>query len=95
MADETKNRRDFRKGAASGTVAATAIAAGTATPASAQIAPLAVSPATRTADFVLKNGKVITVDAGFTIAQAIAIAGDSILAVGSDAAIAAHVTAAT
>jgi predicted amidohydrolase YtcJ len=42
------------------------------------------------ADLVLRNGKVITVDAAFTIAQAIAVAGDRIVAVGPDAAMAAH-----
>jgi predicted amidohydrolase YtcJ len=93
MADETMPRRDFLKGAAAGTVA-TAVAAGTAAPASAQIAP-AAAPATRAADLVLTNGKVITVDAAFTVAQAIAIAGDRILAVGPDAAMAAHIAAGT
>jgi predicted amidohydrolase YtcJ len=47
------------------------------------------------ADLVLRNGKVITVDAAFTIAQAIAIAGDRIVAVGPDAAVAAHTGPAT
>ena len=47
------------------------------------------------ADLVLRNGKVITVDAAFTIAQAIAIAGDRIVAVGPDAAMAAHTAPAT
>lgn len=37
------------------------------------------------ADLVLRNGKIITVDPGFSIAQAIAIRKDRILAVGSDA----------
>jgi predicted amidohydrolase YtcJ len=95
MADESMPRRDFLKGAAAGTVAATAAAAGSAAPASAQIAPAAAAPATRAADLVLTNGKVITVDAAFTIAQAIAIAGERILAVGPDAAMAAHFAAGT
>src|SRR5437667_6769439 len=34
-------------------------------------------------DLVLSNGKIITVDERFTIAQAVAIAGDRIVAVGS------------
>jgi predicted amidohydrolase YtcJ len=51
--------------------------------------------AARPADLVLKNGKVITVDRDFTIAPAVAIAGDKILAVGSDAAIAEHIAPAT
>ena len=37
---------------------------------------------------ILFNGKVITADWPFTIAQAVAIAGNRILAVGTDAAIA-------
>src|SRR4051794_19735727 len=37
------------------------------------------------ADLVLYNGKVITVDGGFSIARAIAIRGDRIVAVGDDA----------
>ena len=43
------------------------------------------------ADSVLNNGKIITVDAASTIAQAIAIRGDRIVAVGSDIAMTAHV----
>jgi predicted amidohydrolase YtcJ len=42
------------------------------------------------ASFILKNGKIITVDQAFTIAQAISIAGDRIIAVGSDEGMAAH-----
>ena len=95
MADETMPRRDFLIGAAAGTVAATGIATGTAVPASAQTAPPPASPASRAADLVLKSGKVITVDAAFTIAEAVAIAGDRIVAVGPDAAMAAHLAAGT
>lgn len=40
------------------------------------------------ADLILTNGKIITVDSAFTVAQAMAIAGDRILAVGPDAAMA-------
>jgi predicted amidohydrolase YtcJ len=47
-------------------------------------------PTTVPSDIIFKNGKVITVDAAFTIAQAIAIAGDRIVAVGPDAAMTAH-----
>src|SRR4051794_2075528 len=47
------------------------------------------------ADLILTNGKIITVDPAFTIAQAIAIAGDRILAVGPDAAMAAMAGPAT
>jgi len=37
------------------------------------------------ADVVLTNGKIITVDARFTIAQAVAVRGDRLVAVGSNA----------
>ena len=36
------------------------------------------------ADLVLTNGKIVTVDERFTVAQAVAIRGDRILAVGSN-----------
>ena len=42
------------------------------------------------ADLVLRNGQVLTIDAGFSKAQAVAIRGDRILAVGSNAAMSAH-----
>ena len=64
-------------------------------PAEAQVQARSVSTNPRPADLVLKNGKIITVDAAFTIAQAIAIAGDRIVAVGPDAAMAAHTGPAT
>ena len=35
-------------------------------------------------DLILSNGKIVTVDERFTIAQAVAIAGDRIVAVGSN-----------
>jgi predicted amidohydrolase YtcJ len=75
-------RREILKGA--GTVIAAAVGPGFASKANAQAA---VTP-TRAADLVLRNGKIITVDRSFTIAQSIAIAGDRILAVGPDAAMA-------
>src|SRR5207237_1577140 len=40
-------------------------------------------------DLVLSNGKIITVDERFSIAQAVAIKGDRIVAVGSNAEVAA------
>jgi predicted amidohydrolase YtcJ len=49
-----------------------------------------VSAPNQAADLLLKNGKVITVDTTFTIAEAIAIVGDRILSVGPNAAMAAH-----
>jgi predicted amidohydrolase YtcJ len=62
--------------------AGTAVAAGLA-PAAAQTA--AAAPA----DTVLRNAKIITVDPAFAIADAIAIAGDRIVAIG--AAVAPHI----
>ena len=38
-------------------------------------------------DAIFYNGKIITVDSGFTIAQAFAVRGDEYVAVGTDAAI--------
>src|SRR5262245_57987225 len=76
-----------------------AVAAQRQTPAVAQATRPAVAPAAPAgvgpAVMVLRNGKVITVDAAFTIAQAIAVSGDRILAVGPDAAMAAHTGPAT
>jgi predicted amidohydrolase YtcJ len=53
------------------------------------------APLVRPADTVLRNGKIVTVDAAFTIAQSIALAGDRIIAVGPDDAMAAHAGPAT
>jgi predicted amidohydrolase YtcJ len=44
----------------------------------------AAGQAPATPDLILSNGKIITVDERFTIAQAVAIAGDRIVAVGSN-----------
>ena len=96
MTDERFPRRDFLKVSAS-----TALTLGAGLPATAQTSAAAPpSPAptfsiARPADFILKNGKVITVDANFSIAQAIAVAGERIVAVGEDAAMAAHAAPAT
>jgi predicted amidohydrolase YtcJ len=76
-------RREFLKAAAGASL-------GTVMPVQAQAQALPASPVDRPADLVLKNGKIITVDKGFTIAQAIAIAGERIMAVGPDAEMAAH-----
>jgi len=81
-----RTRRLFLKAAgAAGTVLAGALpkAAGAQAPLQA-LARAASGPA----DLILTNGKIITVDSAFTVAQAIAIAGDRVLAVGPDAAIA-------
>lgn len=45
---------------------------------------------TSTADFLLTNGKIITCDAAFTIADSIAVTGDTISAVGPGLVTAAH-----
>src|SRR5262245_42872510 len=93
MANEAILRRDFLKGAsAAGTAVAAALASGRTVPAAAQTAPppASVDVTVVPADLVLKNGNVVTVDTTFTIAQAIAIARDRIVAVGPDAAMAAH-----
>ena len=81
-------RREFLKAAAGASL-------GTVMPVQAQAQALPASPVARPADLVLKNGKIITVDKGFTIAQAIAIAGERIMAVGPDAEMAAHTAPAT
>ena len=57
--------------------------------------PVPANPASAPADLILTNGKIITVDAAFTIARAIAVAGDRIIAVGPDAAMARHGAATT
>jgi predicted amidohydrolase YtcJ len=81
-------RREFLKVAAGASL-------GTIMPAQAQSPSLPASPLTRPADLVLRNGKIITVDEDFTIAQAIAIAGEQIVAVGADAEMAAHIAPTT
>jgi predicted amidohydrolase YtcJ len=88
MAIKRMLRRYFLKGTAS-TAALASLTPGLRLPAAAQ------SAATRPADLVLKNGKIITIDGQSMITQAIAIAGDRIIAVGSDASMAAHTTPAT
>lgn len=54
-------------------------------------AAAAASAQTTPADLVLRNGKVVTMDAKNPLGQAIAITGDKITAVGSNAAIARYV----
>ena len=44
----------------------------------------------RPADRIFRNGKVVTVDRNFTICSAIAVAGDRIIATGSDAEVSAR-----
>jgi hypothetical protein len=92
-------RRRFLTGVGASTacVAATVSAGGLTRPAAAQTTGPSepARPAIAAADLILKNGKVITVDSAFTIATSVAIARDSILAVGSDEAIAAYAGPAT
>jgi predicted amidohydrolase YtcJ len=90
MADETIPRRGFiaGAGAASAAVAATMTAAPTQI-AQAQVA-LPAAASAPPADLILKNAQVITIDARSSIAEAIAIADDRILAVGSDGAMSAY-----
>jgi predicted amidohydrolase YtcJ len=52
---------------------------------SAAVAAVALHAQQPPADVVLTNGKIITVDSKFTIAQAVAIRGDRFVAVGSNA----------
>src|SRR5262245_636576 len=85
MAKRSIPRRDFLVSAGAG-VAATMAATSTS---EAQGAPPATAAA-RPADLILKNANVITIDSNSSIAEAIAISGDKILAVGPDAAMAAH-----
>ena len=90
-----KTRRLLLK--AAGAVGAAGVLSAARPDTGAAQAPLQI-PAragTNPADLILTNGKIITVDPAFTIAQAIAIAGDRIVAVGPDAAMAAMAGPAT
>ena len=90
-----KTRRLLLK--AAGAVGAAGVLSAARPDTGAAQAPLQI-PAragTTPADLILTNGKIITVDPAFTIAQAIAIAGDRIVAVGPDAAMAAMAGPAT
>ena len=90
-----KTRRLLLK--AAGAVGAAGVLSAARPDTGAAQAPLQI-PAragTTPADLILTNGKIITVDPAFTIAQAIAIAGDRIVAVGPDAAMAAMASPAT
>jgi hypothetical protein len=61
-----------------------AIAGAPATVRAQQQAPPSPGATARQADIVLSNGKIITVDERFTIAQAVAIKADRIIAVGTN-----------
>jgi len=76
--------------------AGSAAAAGAAaTSAVAQTPTVPAQPAVRSADIIFKNGRIITVDPAFTIASSLGIAGDRIIAVGSDESVAIHAGPAT
>jgi predicted amidohydrolase YtcJ len=66
-------------------------------PAQAQgtAAPQPAAPLVRPADMILRNGRIVTVDSAFTIAQAVAITGGRITAVGPNDAVAVHAGPAT
>jgi len=89
MAKRTIRRRSFLSGAG----ASAAVAAGVAAvvkPAQGQPARAPATPAAAAADIVLRNGKIITIDAASSVTQAIAVSSDKIIAVGPNDAMAAH-----
>lgn len=59
-----------------------------ASPLAFLLAGSAFLPAAEPADFIIRNAKVATVDAKFSMAQAVAVRGETLLAVGSNADIA-------
>ena len=93
MTDTLIPRRRFLAGA--GVAAAGGLISRRSAQAQGTTARPPAAPIVRPADMILKNGRIVTVDAAFTIAQAIAIAGDRILAVGPNDAVAAHAGPAT
>ena len=89
MSEDIIKRRDFLTGVAT---VATAVTSGAVTAEGQVTGPFpAANPVRRAADLVLRNGNIITVDVGFTIAQALAIAGDRIAAVGPNVAMTPHI----
>jgi predicted amidohydrolase YtcJ len=86
-------RRRFLAGA--GAAAATGLAGRHSAHAQGTAARQPAAPLVRPADTIFKNGRIVTVDSAFTIAQAIAIAGDRITAVGPNDAVAVHAGPAT
>jgi hypothetical protein len=88
MTDDTIRHWDFLTGAST---VAVAVIGSVVTAGGQTTRPFAAAnPVPRAADLVLRNGNIITVDVGFRIARAIAIAGDRIIAVGSDVAMTPH-----
>jgi predicted amidohydrolase YtcJ len=85
MANQSIARRHFLAG-----VGAAASGLGSNDSAQAQGGSVPATLVAPPANIILRNANVITVDPSFTIAQAVAIAGERILAVGPDAAMADH-----
>src|SRR5262245_16035128 len=90
MREKSFPRRRFLKGA--GTLAAVTLGQAALSQAAAQLVRPAAEARSAMADTILRNGKIITVDQNFTIAKAIAVSKDRILAVGPDEAMTVHAT---
>src|SRR5215470_8490149 len=86
-------RRHFIAG--TGAAVMGALASSHSAKAQADVPRFPATPLVRPANMILKNGRVITVDPASTIAQAIAVAADRIIAVGSNDAMATHMGPAT
>ncbi|HEV2387927.1 MAG TPA: amidohydrolase [Candidatus Acidoferrales bacterium] len=78
---KTETTRNKRKAWRQGILAAAGAAALAAV---AGLGPLGAAPARRIADTILYNGRIVTVDRNFSYAQALAVAGDRILAAGDN-----------
>jgi len=85
--DGKSPRRQFLK--AAGAAGAGGVLSGVLPSVAPAQATLPASAGRGPADLVLRNGKIITVDGASTVADAIAIAGERIIAVGPQAAVAA------
>src|SRR3954470_13395818 len=92
MPKSLMERRQFIAGAGAAAVSGLACSHSAAQSSPPRTLP---TPLVRPADIVLKNGKVLAVDGTFTIAQAIAITADKIIAVGANDAMTAHISAQT
>src|SRR5262249_49772319 len=86
-------RRHFIAGA--GATFMGAVASSLSAKAQVDVTRSPATPLVPPANLILKNGRIITVDPASTVAQAIAIAADRIIAVGSNDAIANHISPAT
>jgi predicted amidohydrolase YtcJ len=95
MSQQTIRRRTFlAKAGVAGAVAATGMAAATNRVLS-EPARVPAAPVKAAADIVLRSGKIITIDAGSRIVEAIAISNERILALGTNESIAPHIGPAT